>query len=29
MMKKQDICDDGKVDHYYQLRAAYQKDTTR
>jgi len=28
-MKKQDICDDGKVDHYYQLRAAYQKDTTR
>jgi hypothetical protein len=29
MMKKQDICDDGKVDHYYQLRAAYDKATRR
>ena len=26
MMKKQDICDDGKVNHYYQLRAAHSKD---
>ena len=23
MMKKQDICNDGKVNHYYQLRTAY------
>jgi len=27
MMKKQDICDDGKVNHYYQLRAAHGKAT--
>ena len=27
MMKKRDICNDGKVDHYYQLRAAYKTDT--
>ena len=25
MMKKQDICDDGKVNYYYELRAAYSK----
>jgi len=29
MMKKQDICDDGKVNHYYQLRAAHSKATGR
>ena len=29
MMKKQDICDDGKVNYYYQLRAAYQTGTRR
>ena len=29
MMKKQNICDDGKVNHYYQLRAAYDKATRR
>ena len=29
MMKKQDICDDGKVNHYYQLRAAHNKATGR
>ena len=29
MMKKQDICIDGKVNHYYQLRSAYSKATRR
>ena len=29
MMKRQDICYDGKVNHYYQLRAAYDKATGR
>ena len=29
MMKRQDICDDGKVNHYYQLRVAYDKATGR
>jgi len=29
MMKKQDICIDSKVNHYYQLRAAYNKATGR
>src|SRR6187200_1668202 len=29
MMKKQDISDDGKVNHYYQLRAAHSKATGR
>ena len=29
MMEKQNICDDDKVNHYYQLRSAYDKATRR
>jgi hypothetical protein len=29
IMKKQDICDNRKVNYYYQLRAAYQTGTLR
>jgi hypothetical protein len=29
MIKRQDICYDGKVNHYYQLRTAYDTATSR